>query len=242
MGMEELEPIETASLDELRALQIERLRATIQHTYANVAALPRGLGRGRRAPGRRPRARPTWRGCPFTTKADLRDNYPFGMFAVPREQVVARARVQRYDGPADGRRLHRRGHRHVGDGDGALHPRGRRPAGRPAAQRLRLRAVHRRPRRALRRREARLHRGPGLRRHDRAAGPADRRLRPADHHGDAVVHARDRRRDAPPGPRPAGSRRCRSGSSAPSRGPTRCAARWRSVLGITRSTSTGCPR
>ena len=37
MGMQELEPIETASLDELRSLQTERLRATIRHTYANVA-------------------------------------------------------------------------------------------------------------------------------------------------------------------------------------------------------------
>ena len=37
MGMEDLDPIETASLDELRSLQTERLRATIQHTYANVA-------------------------------------------------------------------------------------------------------------------------------------------------------------------------------------------------------------
>ena len=56
MGMEELDPIETASLDELRSLQTERLRATIQHTYDNVAHYRRGLGRRGRAPRRRPRA------------------------------------------------------------------------------------------------------------------------------------------------------------------------------------------
>ena len=51
---------------------------------------------------------------PFTTKADLRANYPFGMFAVPREQVVPRPRLQRHDRQADRGRLHRRGHRHLG--------------------------------------------------------------------------------------------------------------------------------
>ena len=44
---------------------------------------------------------------PFTTKADLRANYPFGMFAVPREQVRADPRVVRDDRPAHRRRLHR---------------------------------------------------------------------------------------------------------------------------------------
>ena len=45
---------------------------------------------------------------PFTTKADLRANYPFGMFAVPREQVARVHAQQRHHGQADGRRLHRR--------------------------------------------------------------------------------------------------------------------------------------
>ena len=43
---------------------------------------------------------------PFTTKADLRDNYPFGMFAVPRHRRRARPRLQRYDRQAHRRRLH----------------------------------------------------------------------------------------------------------------------------------------
>jgi len=87
MGMEELDPIETASLDELRSLQTERLRATIQHTYANVAHYREAWD----AAGVHPddvRELADLAKLPFTTKADLRANYPFGMFAVPREQVV----------------------------------------------------------------------------------------------------------------------------------------------------------
>ena len=64
---------------------------------------------------------------PFLTKADLRENYLFGMFAVPREQV----RCTRAAAPpeADRGRLHRRGPRHLVGADGALDPRGRRTAG-----------------------------------------------------------------------------------------------------------------
>src|SRR4051812_19920530 len=86
-GTEGLEPIETASLDELRALQTERLRATLQHTYANVTHYRDAWD----AAGVHPddvRELEDLAMLPFTSKADLRANYPFGMFAVPREQVV----------------------------------------------------------------------------------------------------------------------------------------------------------
>src|SRR3954471_11750221 len=86
-GMDQLDPIETASADELRSLQTERLRATIQHTYANVGHYREAWD----AAGVHPddvRELEDLSRLPFTTKADLRDNYPFGMFAVPREQVV----------------------------------------------------------------------------------------------------------------------------------------------------------
>ena len=69
----------------------------------------------------------------------------------------AHPRVVGNDRQADGRRLHAQGHRHVGDGDGALDPRGGRTRGRHHPRRVRLRPLHRRPRRALRRGEARLH-------------------------------------------------------------------------------------
>jgi phenylacetate-CoA ligase len=82
-----LDPIETASRDELAALQLDRLRATLRHAYENVPHYRRAFD----AAGVHPddcRSLADLAKFPFTTKQDLRDNYPFGMFAVPREQVV----------------------------------------------------------------------------------------------------------------------------------------------------------
>jgi phenylacetate-CoA ligase len=84
---EELEPIERASTDELRALQLTRLRWSLDHAYRNVPHYRKAFD----AKGVHPRDLTTLEDLakfPFTVKADLRDNYPFGMFAVPREQVV----------------------------------------------------------------------------------------------------------------------------------------------------------
>ena len=82
-----LEPIETASVDELRALQLKRLRATLAHAYANSPVYRAKFD----AAGVHPsdcRELPDLARFPFTGKADLRDNYPYGMFAVPRQQCV----------------------------------------------------------------------------------------------------------------------------------------------------------
>ena len=82
-----LEPIENASRDELAALQLERLRWSLRHAYDNVAHYRKAFD----AAGVHPdelRELADLARFPFTTKHDLRDNYPFGMFAVPREQVV----------------------------------------------------------------------------------------------------------------------------------------------------------
>jgi phenylacetate-CoA ligase len=82
-----LEPIETASVDELRALQFKRLRATLEHAYANSPVYRRKFN----AAGVRPsdcHSLEDLAKFPFTTKQDLRDGYPFGMFAVPRAQCV----------------------------------------------------------------------------------------------------------------------------------------------------------
>jgi len=82
-----LEPIEKASIDELRALQLQRLRWSVQHAYDNVAHYRESF----RAAGVHPqdlRSLEDLARFPFTVKDDLRANYPFGMFAVPREQVV----------------------------------------------------------------------------------------------------------------------------------------------------------
>jgi phenylacetate-CoA ligase len=82
-----LEPIETVSEDELRALQLERLRWSLRHAYENVPHYRKAFDAAGIHPGDC-RDLADLADFPFTTKADLRANYPFGMFAVPREQVV----------------------------------------------------------------------------------------------------------------------------------------------------------
>ena len=83
----ELEPIETASTDELRALQLQRLRVSIRHAYDNVPHYRRGFQQAGVHPDDLRTLEDLAR-FPFTTKADLRDHYPFGMFAVPRERIA----------------------------------------------------------------------------------------------------------------------------------------------------------
>jgi phenylacetate-coenzyme A ligase PaaK-like adenylate-forming protein len=83
----DLEPIETASERELRALQLARLQATLRRAYDNVPHYRSAFD----AAGVGPqdcRSLDDLARFPFTSKADLRDNYPFGMFAVPRTEVV----------------------------------------------------------------------------------------------------------------------------------------------------------
>jgi phenylacetate-CoA ligase len=82
-----LEPIEKASVDELRGLQLKRLQSTLAHAYANSPV----YGAKFDAAGVHPsdcRSLADLAKFPFTTKHDLRDSYPFGMFAVPRGQCV----------------------------------------------------------------------------------------------------------------------------------------------------------
>ena len=82
-----LEPIEKASIDELRSLQLKRLQQTLQHAYANSPVYRAKFD----AAGVHPddcQSLADIAKFPFTTKADLRDSYPFGMFAVPREQCA----------------------------------------------------------------------------------------------------------------------------------------------------------
>ena len=83
----DLEPIETASRDELAALQVQRLRWSLRHAYDNVAHYRAAFEQAGIHPGDLETLDDLAR-FPFTTKADLRDNYPFGMFAVPRTDVV----------------------------------------------------------------------------------------------------------------------------------------------------------
>ena len=82
-----LEPIEKASIDELRALQLGRLKATLAHAYAHSPVYKAKFDAAGVHPDDCQRLEDLAR-FPFTTKHDLRDNYPFGMFAVPRDQIV----------------------------------------------------------------------------------------------------------------------------------------------------------
>ena len=82
-----LEAIETASRDELRAVQLSRLRWSLRHAYDHVPHYRRAFDRAGVHPDELRRLEDLPR-FPFTVKSDLRDNYPFGMFAVPRAEVV----------------------------------------------------------------------------------------------------------------------------------------------------------
>jgi phenylacetate-CoA ligase len=83
----ELEPIERASRDELQALQLERLQRSLRHAYDNVPHYRAAFDAAGVHPGDL-RSLADLARFPFTEKKTLRDNYPFGLFAVPREQVV----------------------------------------------------------------------------------------------------------------------------------------------------------
>ncbi|MBJ7529584.1 MAG: phenylacetate--CoA ligase, partial [Nocardioides sp.] len=83
----DLEPIETAPVEELRTLQLERLQWSVHHAYDHVAHYRRAFDEAGVGPDD-VRSLADLARLPFTTKATLRDNYPFGMFAVPREDVV----------------------------------------------------------------------------------------------------------------------------------------------------------
>ncbi|TDU29000.1 phenylacetate-CoA ligase [Panacagrimonas perspica] len=82
-----LEPIERASRDELVSLQLERLKWSLHHAYTNVAHFRAAFDAVGAKPGDL-KSLSDLAKFPFMTKKDLRDNYPFNLFAVPREQVV----------------------------------------------------------------------------------------------------------------------------------------------------------
>ena len=82
-----LDPIEHASRDEIEALQLQRLKWTLAHAYQNVPHYRRASDAAGVHPDDLKQLSDIAK-FPFTTKQDLRENYPFGMFAVPREQVA----------------------------------------------------------------------------------------------------------------------------------------------------------
>jgi phenylacetate-CoA ligase len=82
-----LEPVERASRAKLRALQLKRLKWSLAHAYRNVPHC-RGKFDAAGVKPRDLRSLDDLAKFPFTTKADLRETYPFGMFAVPMDRIV----------------------------------------------------------------------------------------------------------------------------------------------------------
>ncbi|MBO6816122.1 MAG: phenylacetate--CoA ligase [Rhizobiaceae bacterium] len=83
----DLDPIEIASRDEISALQLERLKKTLARAYENVPHYSKAFDDAGVHPDDCKTLSDLAR-FPFTVKQDLRDNYPFGMFAVPREELI----------------------------------------------------------------------------------------------------------------------------------------------------------
>ncbi|CAH2923889.1 MAG: Phenylacetate-coenzyme A ligase (EC [uncultured Paraburkholderia sp.] len=92
-----LDPIETASRDELAALQLERLKWSLNHAYENSPVYRRKFDEAGIHPSELKTLADLAR-FPFTTRKDLRDSYPFGMFAVPQERV---SRIHASSGTTD---------------------------------------------------------------------------------------------------------------------------------------------
>jgi phenylacetate-CoA ligase len=84
---DQIEPIEKAGIDELRALQLDRLRWSLRHAYEKVPHYRKAFDAVDAHPGEL-KSLSDLAKFPFTTKAALRENYPFGMFAAPMEDIV----------------------------------------------------------------------------------------------------------------------------------------------------------
>ncbi|WP_298852106.1 phenylacetate--CoA ligase PaaK [uncultured Ruegeria sp.] len=83
----DLDPIEIASTDEIRATQLERLKWSVRHAYENVPMYKQRFDEAGVHPDDL-RQLSDLAKFPFTYKNDLRDNYPFGLFAVPRSEII----------------------------------------------------------------------------------------------------------------------------------------------------------
>ena len=185
----EMDEAERASRDEIIALQTKRMAWTLAHAYDNVAhyrtafdkagVKPATSGNWPTSRNSRSRSRPTCATITRSTCSLCRAKNWSGSTPPPAPRQ------------ADRGRLYPSRYRHVVRRDGPLDPRRGRPHRHDHPQRLWLWPVHRRARRALRRGKARLHRGAGFRRHDRAASAADQRFQTRHHHGDAELHAGD---------------------------------------------------
>ena len=82
-----IKPVDLASRDELQALQLERLKWSLRYAFDNIAHYRAKFDKAGVHPDDLTSLADLAK-FPFTTKADLRENYPFGMFAVPMRDIV----------------------------------------------------------------------------------------------------------------------------------------------------------
>ncbi len=183
-----LEPIETASRDEIITLQTQRLAWSLKHNYDNVEAYRKKFD----AAGVKPQRFQAARG--HRQVSVHHQGGPARQLSVRHVRGAAGqdrpySRLIGHHRQADRGRLHRERHRQLGEPDGALDPRLGWTAGHEGACRLWLRPVHRRTRARITAPRRWLRGDPGVRRHDRAAGAAHLRFQAGHHHGDAELHA-----------------------------------------------------
>ncbi len=112
------DPIESASRDELRALQLKRFKETLSRA-ARVPHYQKKFAAAGIPVGGDIRSLDDLAQFPFTTKDDLRQNYPFGMFAVPMSQIVRVHASSGTTGKPTVVGYHAQRHRNVGETDGA---------------------------------------------------------------------------------------------------------------------------
>ncbi|MCP4071351.1 MAG: phenylacetate--CoA ligase [Hyphomicrobiales bacterium] len=86
-NIDSLDPIEVASRDEIGAMQLQRMKKSLREAYENVPFYRKNFDDAGIHPGDLENLSDL-ANFPFTVKSDLRDNYPFGMFAVPREKIA----------------------------------------------------------------------------------------------------------------------------------------------------------
>ena len=232
---------ETLPREDMERLQLKRLQALCERVYANVPFYKKKFDEK----GVKPQDIKSLKDItllPFTVKQDLRDQYPFGLFAVPKDQIV---RIHSSSGTTGTATVVGYTKRDI-ENWGELMARCFAASGASAADTVHnaygLRPVHGRTRRALRGRGPGRHRGSHLgRRHQASGHPAE--------------GLRARRSSAAPRPTPCSWPRpawrwastsatcpCASASSGPSRGPTRCGWTSKRNSASPPSTSTACPK
>ena len=192
-----LEPIETAGIDELRALQLKRLKATLQHAYDNSPVYRAKFDAAGVHPGDC-RSLNDLAKFPFTTKKDLRDSYPYGMFAVPRAQC---ARIHASSGTTGKPTVVGYTKNDIDTWAGVV-ARSIRAAGARPGDMVHVSygyGLFTGGLGALRRGETGSDRGALWRRADRAPGATHCRFQARHHHGDTQLHAGHRRGVRAPG-------------------------------------------